>query len=147
MTILSATSDLRDFWGMMMFLTRAYLIALIIMASRVSWVLGRARIALSPDRLKSNRQSVTAHISTQLFSIDQVMTLFRLIFGMVFALALLGAFRGVELSRATGLSEIHLDIALRPVASLCFVVFGAFVVLHVLAWSVKSRARTISVLD
>src|SRR5260370_18879540 len=128
---------------MMTFLTRAYLIALSIMGIRVSWVLGRVRIALSPAGLEPNRESVTANISTQLFGIDQVMALFRLVFGMVLALAVLGTtFRGVELSRETGLSEIHLDLALRPLASLCFGVFGVFVVLHVLAWSVKSRAPT-----
>jgi hypothetical protein len=131
----------------MTFLTRAYLIALSITAIRVSWVLGRVRIALSPAGLEPNRESVTANISTQLFGIDQVMALFRLVFGMVLAHAVLGAFRGVELSRETGLSEIHLDLALRPLASLCFGVFGVFVVLHVLAWSVKSRARTMSVPD
>ena len=147
MTILSVTSDLLDLWGMLTFLTRAYLIALGIVALRVSWVLGRARIALSRARLDLNREAVTARISTQLFGIDQVVGLFWYLFGMVLALGVLGAFRGVELSRETGLSEIHLDLALKPLVWLCFGVLGVFVVLHVLAWIVKSRARTISVPD
>jgi hypothetical protein len=132
---------------MMTFLTRAYLVALGIMALRVSWVLGRARIALSRARLELIRQTVTTKISTQLFGIDQVLGLFRHLFGMVLALAVFGAFRGVELSRETGLSEIHLDLALQPLVWLSFGVFGVFVVLHVLTWIVKSRARTMSVPD
>ena len=68
-------------------LTRAYLIALGIVALRVSWVLGRARLAMSRASLALNREAVTARISTQLFGIDQVMGLFRHLFGMVLAIA------------------------------------------------------------
>ena len=143
MSILSFRWDLWALWATCNISMRAYLVALIGLTVRVIWMLSRNSIALSRACRNTDLQVVKAKVFSELFGLDQLVTLFRLIFGMVLADGVFGAFRSVELSRETGLSELHLDVALWPLASLSFAVLGTFVAFHTLMWVVRSKAQRV----
>ena len=141
-SLFSVRWDLRAIWRILTVPAQIYLIGLfvtaafaIVRSTRTLWSLRLVRCDAG-----QNATTTLARLASRMRSLQQLLILALLVFGVVLANEVFASLRAVQLSYMS-LSEYHLREALEAPTAFAFFSLSTFVCLHALQWFADTRIQ------